>query len=191
MFTRLAEKWQSEPGVNKASLKINRNQYLQMIDGLVYGEDPRQGYFENNMFYHPEMKFQYPVPTGWRTNNTPQQVQMAPTDNKALLQLTLASGNTLSEAANSFVTQGKLQTINQRNTRVNGYTALALTSEQIDEQNNRAIRILSYFIQFNNLILQFNGMALREDFPRYERFFLNTMTNFRTLTDQSKINIAT
>ena len=185
----LADKWQSDPAVKKSQLAVNRNEYLQMIDGLVYGEDPRQGYFENNVFYHPEMKFQYPVPAGWRTNNTPQQVQMAPTDNKALLQLLLAQGQSLGEAANKFVTDNKLQTVNQRNTNVNGFQALALTSEQIDEQNQKAIRILSYFIQFNNLILQFNGMALREDFPRYERYFLNTMTKFRSLNDPSKINV--
>ena len=187
---RLADKWQSEPGVNKANLQVNRNQYLRMIDGLVYGEDPRQGYFENNVFYHPEMKFQYPVPAGWRTNNTPQQVQMAPTDNKALLQLVLAQGQSLSEAANNFISQNKLQAINQRNTRVNGYNALAALSQQVDEQNQRSIKILSYFIQFNNLILQFNGMSLSQDFPRYERYFLNTMTNFRALTDPSKINVS-
>ena len=185
----LAEKWQKEPGVDKTNLAVNRDQYLRMIEGLVYGEDPRQGYFENNMFYHPEMKFQYPVPSGWRTNNTPQQVQMAPTDNKALLQLVLAQGQSLNEAANNFLSQNKLQSVNQRNTRVNGFQALALTSEQVDEQNQKVIRILSYFIQFNNLILQFNGMALREDFSRYERFFLNTMTNFRSLNDPSKLNV--
>ncbi len=36
--------------------KVNRDSYLKMIDGIVYGEDPRQGYVENNVFYHPEPK---------------------------------------------------------------------------------------------------------------------------------------
>jgi predicted Zn-dependent protease len=39
-----------------------------MIDGLVYGEDPRQGYLDksNFVFYHPEMKFEYPIPRDWQ-----------------------------------------------------------------------------------------------------------------------------
>mgnify|MGYP001791885159 FL=1 len=37
--------------------KVNRESYLNMIDGLVYGEDPRQGYLENAVFYLPELKF--------------------------------------------------------------------------------------------------------------------------------------
>ncbi len=32
---------------------VNRDSYLRMIDGLVYGEDPRQGYVEKDNFYHP------------------------------------------------------------------------------------------------------------------------------------------
>src|SRR3954468_15905252 len=37
---------------------VNRDQYLQHVQGMVYGEDPRQGYFEGTHFYHPQMRFQ-------------------------------------------------------------------------------------------------------------------------------------
>ncbi|MEM1003716.1 MAG: M48 family metalloprotease, partial [Bacteroidota bacterium] len=73
---QLADKWQRD--LNKTKLKVNRDSYLRMIDGLVYGEDPRQGFFENNRFYHPEMKFQFPIPNNWKTSNSPAKVQMAP-----------------------------------------------------------------------------------------------------------------
>ena len=59
----LAEEWQGK--TSRPSYKVNRNAYLRMIDGLIYGEDPRQGYVENNQFYHPELKFQYQIPRGW------------------------------------------------------------------------------------------------------------------------------
>ena len=35
-------------------LKVGRNEYLKLIDGIVYGEDPRQGYVESNVFFHPQ-----------------------------------------------------------------------------------------------------------------------------------------
>ncbi len=50
-----AEKMQQ--ALNTKELKINRDTYLRMIDGIVFGEDPRQGYVENGVFYHPELKF--------------------------------------------------------------------------------------------------------------------------------------
>lgn len=186
---QLAEKAQAAPGVNKSSLQVNRNQYLRMIDGLIYGEDPRQGYVENNMFYHPDLKFSYPIPANWQTNNTPQQVQMYPSDGKALLQLTLAQGNSVNEAANNFASQNQIQVVNSRSTTVNGFSTYVMLGDQVNQQNNTTIRILSYFIQFNNLIFQFNGMALQQDYPTYEGYFLSTMNNFKSLTDPSKINV--
>ena len=41
---------------------VGREEYLQKIDGITFGEDPRQGFFEGNTFYHPDMRFQLAVP---------------------------------------------------------------------------------------------------------------------------------
>ncbi len=46
-----ATKWQA--GKPQSNFKVNRDQYLRMIDGLIYGEDPRQGYVADNKFFHP------------------------------------------------------------------------------------------------------------------------------------------
>ena len=61
-------------GVRFDTLRVDRNGYLRRLDGLVYGEDPRQGYFETNRFYHPEMGFQLIFPDGWKTENQPSAV---------------------------------------------------------------------------------------------------------------------
>src|SRR5687768_9111708 len=58
--SRLAAEWKQK--LNLTNPQINRNSYLQRIEGIVYGEDPRQGYRENNVFYHPELRFQFPTP---------------------------------------------------------------------------------------------------------------------------------
>ena len=42
--------------------------------GITYGDDPRQGFFEGNTFYHPDLRFQLEFPEGWQTQNTPQAV---------------------------------------------------------------------------------------------------------------------
>ena len=195
----LATQMQSNPNVNKSALKVNRNSYLKMIDGMVYGEDPRQGFVENNVFYHPEMKFQYPIPANWIVNNTPQQVQMGPKDQKAMLQLTIAQGNSLQEAANNFITQNKLTLVSSKQTTINGFQALDFMAQQTPQaqqgqqqtqtQQQPSVVIQSTIIQFDNLMFQFNGFAYQQDFPRYQGFFTSTTRNFKRLTDQSKINV--
>jgi predicted Zn-dependent protease len=49
-------------------------EYRERIDGLVFGSDPRQGYFEGNRFYHPDLRFQLIFPDGWQTDNQPSAV---------------------------------------------------------------------------------------------------------------------
>lgn len=188
----LAKEWQQKDP--RSRYAVNRNNYLRMIDGIIYGEDPRQGYVENNKFYHPELKFEYPVPTGWQLQNTPSQVQMAPEDGKALMILTLAPQNNLRAAADSTLIQFQLSQVSRKNVTVNGFQAIEMVADQTTDQQGQQIpaeqqiRTLSYLIQYNGLIYKFIGLSLKPDFANYENNFLRTMQNFKTLTDQSKID---
>jgi len=189
----LAGEWQRRE--SGRSYQVNRDSYLRMIDGLIYGEDPRQGYVENNAFYHPELKFQFPTPAQWQVVNSPQQVQMAPEDGKALMTLTLARGSTLTEAAQQTLQQYKLTLSGQREQRVNGLDALEMTADLVQEGQDaqgrtvrQVVRTISYYIRYNNLIYHFMGLAMEADFEANRPRFLSTMTGFRELTDAAKIN---
>ncbi len=48
--------------------------YGRRIDGLVYGDDPRQGFVEGRGFFHPGLRFQCSFPEGWKVQNTPARV---------------------------------------------------------------------------------------------------------------------
>jgi predicted Zn-dependent protease len=40
-------------------------QYLQVIDGMMFGPDPREGYFKDGDFVHPRMGFALRLPAHW------------------------------------------------------------------------------------------------------------------------------
>ncbi len=166
--------------------KVNRDQYLALIDGIVYGEDPRQGYTEDGVFYHPDLKFQFPYPSGWRVNNMPTQVQIVPSDGKALMLFTLAGEATLDQAFNAQVQADNLQVLDKQGFRVNGMQALSGTFRQAGQQGN--IKILSYFIKKDKYIYKFHGMAMEQDFGRYENTFVRNFSQFNNLTDAAKLN---
>lgn len=48
----------------------NREQYLQVIDGMVYGDDPSQGFVRGQTFSHPQLRITFTVPNGFRLVNT-------------------------------------------------------------------------------------------------------------------------
>jgi predicted Zn-dependent protease len=184
---QLAAEWKQK--LNLTNPLVNRNSYLRRIEGLVYGEDPRQGYRENDVFYHPTLKFQFPTPSGWNYQNTPQVVQLAPKDGKALLMMTLAPGNSLQEAASSVMSQYKLTVVESRNTSVNGLQAMyVLADQQPQQQGQPALRTMSYFIQYNGNIYLLLGVSTINDFNAYAQSFNYSMMGFRPLTDPSKLN---
>lgn len=75
--------------------------YRRRIEGIVYGDDPRQGYFETNRFYHPEMGFQLIFPDGWKTENQPSAVVAQ--GSSGAMQLRLGTTRDLSVTPSQWV----------------------------------------------------------------------------------------
>lgn len=181
-----ATEWKRK--LNAAELKVNRDNYLRMIDGIVFGEDPKQGFVENNVFYHPDLKFQFPVPTQWTLQNTPQQVQMGAKDGRALMMLTLAQGNSMETAAQTLLQQYQLTLVDSKKVNVNGLPALALVADQKQQQQEQGVRVLVYLIQYGQNIYNMLGASSLADFNNYLQLFQNTMGGFSVLDDPDKIN---
>jgi len=188
---KLATEWKQK--LNLTNAEVNRNSYLKRIEGLIYGEDPKQGYVENSMFYHPVLKLQFPIPTNWAYQNTPQRVQMAPKDGKAMMMLTLAPGNSLQEAATGILQQNNLRLLESKEVNVNGLNAIAMVADLQQQQGQaqqgqQVIRTLSYLIQYGGNIYHILGVSGSNDFNNYARIFTYTMQNFKELKDLSKIS---
>jgi len=182
--SKLAKEWKQK--LNLTNPQENRNAYLKRIEGLIYGEDPQQGYVESNVFYHPVLKMQFPIPQNWSYLNSPTAFQMAPKDGKAMMMLTLARGNSLQQAADTILRQYSLQVVESKQVNVNGLNALAFIADQKQEQ--QTLRTLSYIIQYNNNLYHLIGVSALADFNNYSNFFSYTMQNFKQLTDASKLN---
>jgi len=184
----LAGEWQNAHGGK--SLKVGRDTYLNMLQGLVYGEDPRQGYVENWNFYHPELKFYFPVPNGWRYQNSPQAFQMAPQDGKAAITLTAGQKEgSLAQMAQKFATDNGLTLTENTPGNTHGkatHTIVGVTTPT--EQGQQAVKAKITYIDYNGLVYTIVAVTLAQDYPAYVGQFNNTLGNFKTLTDPAKIN---
>ena len=184
---RLAAEWQTKLKLTNPA--INRNAYLRRIEGIIYGEDPKEGFRQNNNFYHPVLRFQFPIPANWNYQNTPQQVQMAPADGRAVMMLRLAPGNSLQSATDSIILMYRLSTLERRNITVNGLPAVYLVADQqSQDQNQPSLRTQSYIIGHNNNFYHLIGVSLINEFNSYVASFNYTMQGFKTLTDPTIIN---
>jgi predicted Zn-dependent protease len=187
----MALQWQDS--LKLPTWKVNTESYLNLIDGIIYGEDPRQGYTEGNTFYHPELKFKFSFPTAWKLENTPTQVNMAPADGKALIAFLLSRQTTLTAARDSALAAVGLQLQRSEERTVNGMPALVTLSKLVNEDRSTGTTstniFLSYFIHYGSVIYTFHGISTEADFPNYSGVMESSMKSFAKLTDASKINV--
>jgi predicted Zn-dependent protease len=167
--------------------KVNRDIYLRGLDGLVFGEDPRQGYVADHVFYHPGLLFQFPVPVGWKLNNTPSQVQMVSQGKDAVILFSIGAGSSPREAARTFVSKTKGDVIRSEALQVNGLTSQRMVSDLRTDQG--LVRVLSYFLQKEKRIFVFHGLTSRNQYPKFEGSFDSAMRQFQELTDPRRIDV--
>ena len=183
---------QAQQNLNASTLAVNRNQYLRLIEGLPYGEDPRQGFVEGGIFYHPDLKFRFPVPAGWKSQNSPEQFQMAEPNGKALLVFMGAPGNSLDEAAQALAKGIGLQGGQAQKTTINGFPALVFEGDQVQQdqsgQQAAGAHVLAQLIQDGKSIYAFVGLAAPTSFATYARQFQGVAGSYARLTDPNKLN---
>jgi predicted Zn-dependent protease len=182
----LTKDWTRKLG--SKNLQVNRDSYMRQIDGLVFGEDPRQGYVVDNVFYHPTLRFEFPVPTEWKLNNSPAAVQIVSKRKDAAIVLSIESESSPNAAARKFIAKAEAHVIRFEGITVNGLPAQHLISDIKTQQG--AIRVMSYFIQKGKPTFVFHGFSSQAIFERHGSVFRATMGGFRALTDPKRINVA-
>jgi predicted Zn-dependent protease len=180
-----AKEWQQKLSLRDP--RINRDRYLREIDGLMFGDDPRQGYVEENVFYHPNLRFQFPVPVKWKLSNKASQVQMASEEQDAVILLSVTSGSSSKEAAREFVTNTSASVVRSDGIQVNGLTSQRVVSEVRTQK--AAYRLMSYFIEKGKNVFAFHGLTSAERFQSYGTLFENTMRQFKELSDPKRIHV--
>ncbi len=159
-----------------------RGPYLSLIDGIVFGEDPRQGFVENGTFYHPQLLFQFPVPTGWVVNNTPQVVQIINKNKSAGIEFTLAKQASARAAADKFVLDSGAKVLFSDRRKINGFPAEI--RESLVTSQNREMKVLSYFIEKGRRVYVFHGFASVANYSKNRSSFKYTMENFDRLRNE-------
>ena len=168
--------------------KLGDAEFLQQVNGLVYGENPRNGFFRNGVFYHPDMRFRLAFPSGWQAQNTPQAVIAVSPQQDAALQLTLAQGAGSPEAAaRQFLSQQGIQPGQAASQTVNGVPAVASYFQAATEQGT--IQGLVSFFGYNGQTYQVLAYAPSQRFGAYDAAFRQVLGSFAPLTDPAVLNV--
>ena len=169
-------------------LEVRETAYLKRIDGLIYGDDPRQGYVEGQAFYHPDLAFSFVIPSGWKVVNTPAQVIISSPDKKAalLLQAEKTADDLAPYAEKRAASIKGTQFLRNDELQVPGL-ASHHRLYRIDQEQNSDIGLRLSVIKKGAYLYTFSALAAESDFAGYDSPFRMTVRSFANLTDSSHL----
>jgi len=182
---RMAAEW-----VNKGLTleKVNEGDYLNMVNNMIVGENPREGFVENGNFYHPDLKFFFPIPAGWFTVNEANQVYIVEKDQKALMVMQLAAGKTPQGAVEEFGKSEGMTQVSASALSINGLSGYQMVTEATTQQGQK-YRFSIFGLTYNGNTYRFVGYTGAESFGSYQPLFDNVAKGFRQLTDNRILTI--
>ncbi|HVR30765.1 MAG TPA: M48 family metalloprotease [Thermoanaerobaculia bacterium] len=181
-----AEKLLATVDVDLDDLEVAREPFLRRIDGMVYGADPRQGYFRDERFLHPEMQFELRFPKGWRTMNLRQAVVAQQPDGQAVVVLTLAAEGDAEAAARAFASQG-VEPLRQWRDRINGQRAVSYYFGA--KVQTTPIAGLATFVEHRGRVFRLLGYTAEARLREYDREFEHSLESFRRLEDRRVLSV--
>ena len=104
---------------------VDEADYLNHIDGIVYGDSPSEGIVRGNRFVHPDLRLGVTFPEGWEIQNTKTQVvAKAPDrDNYVLLQLVQDVRGSVEDVARVSMNNAGFRQLNGERANINGEDA--------------------------------------------------------------------
>jgi predicted Zn-dependent protease len=159
--------------------------FLKRIDGLVYGPNPRDGFFRGATFYQPDLKFTFTFPAGWQTANQRQAVQAVSQSKDAVIQVSLSDKKTAAEAYKAFALQkgftaepGKPEQLRGLNFLGGGFSAAG---------DQGTMRGTVSFVEYNGAVYQIISYSTNAAWNGYRQTVQQAVGTFDRLADQKAL----
>jgi predicted Zn-dependent protease len=174
------QEYAGRPGV------YHKEEYLKAIDGLVYGDSPKQGFVRGQDFYHPKIGFTFSVPQGYRIINNPKEIIAVSKDGSMVLF-------DMAKTSQALDPMAYLQHVWMRNERLDQVEKIeingmrAVTGSFDGKLNGKAVTIRVIAIEWGPGHYFRMQMAIPQIASKTVIEGLKSVTySFRRMTDQEK-----
>ena len=125
----------------------NRDVFLSRLDGLLYGDDPKQGMVQGREFVHPDMGLRFAVPQGYAMQNGTSAVSISGQSAQAQFTMAPYSGDLTRYVDQAFRAVGGDQQLNYgqiQRTTVNGLPAAYATARVTANRRPVDVTVFAY-----------------------------------------------
>lgn len=168
-------------------LAVNRPEYLRRLDGMMFGENPREGFFQNASFRHPDMAFRMDFPQGWKSSNEKQSVGAISPNEDAIVVLQLAPAPDAQQAAQKFFSQQGVESGETSSRQIGGFPSMTSTFRVQTEQGY--LRGLVAWIDYKERVFQILGYTPEARWNQYSSVFGASIGSFSRETDSEVLNV--
>lgn len=175
----------------KTGLAVAHDPYVRRMDGVVFGADPRHGYFTGDRYVNPQLAFEITFPSGWQHQDTQQAVMAAKSDQSAAMQLSIVDAGAASPGGyvEQLLTSGKIAARHGDTESLNGLPAWIghVIVAGTDAQGAATRSTLSAtFVRKDDRMFQILGAAGSDadDARAFE-----SMRSFRRVTDRALLDV--
>lgn len=171
----------------KATPRVGREDFLALLNGMVFGDSVKQGVRHGSNFYHKDLGFAVSFPEGWRIENHPDKLIASSRDNQAKIVLRLEDLNLRLSAQQFMRERLKLRNLKDEarleGTALEGHTALTEMTWKFDaDDRTRALRTRVTVVLFRDKAYAFHATALTPAaFSANDPRFLDSARSFRAL----------
>lgn len=135
----------------------NRDALLAQVDGLAFGQDPRQGYVANGEFLHPQLRLQFPVPSGWSVENGRSQVTLSSQQGDMAVIFAQAEGASPQAAAEAFAKTEGITVQQRADLTIAGFPAHRISAAVQGQQGQ--LGVTSTFVAKDGRVWAFHGLS--------------------------------
>jgi len=183
---RTAREVLAELGLRDDQLLVGRRALLEQVDGVVFGENPRQGYMDGDDFVHPDLRFRVAFPADWSVENGRSAIIVSEPADLAYLKLELVApemGQEPYDYVRTYVRELRAEVVNDERIEINGLQAVEVGFTV--DANGTEYAVVGTWISFNGRLYQLLGVTTPGRWRRYAPRMRRSMYSFRELEDES------
>ncbi len=170
--------------VSEDAKTLNRDQYLERIHGMVFGDKPEDGIVRGNEFLHPLLRFAVKFPEGWELTNTASAVlaQEPGTQHFMVLQpVEQVRGRSIGDAAVAAMRSAGYTVVDGRIDKINGQEAhVGLYRGNAKDVGKVLMR--AAHIALGRQLYVVAGFAPEKEFDQVDKDILPSVQTFRQLS---------
>jgi predicted Zn-dependent protease len=168
--------------------KVAEAAFKRRLQGMVFGENPREGFMDGNVFKHPELRFRIAFPKGWEVQNTRRMVLAGSQDAGFQMTASRVEGNVSPSAhAARLFQQAGLQSGSGRSRSIGGFPAFVVPFRQASQSG--VIDGEAAFLRDGSLMYELFAYTTPDRYGRARETFLDVFGSFSRLTSERDLNV--